>query len=54
MPVLVTGGITQAKEAEAILKKGSADLIGVGRAMLKDAAWAEKALGQDPDNRYRI
>ena len=45
-PVLVTGGITKAEEAEELLKKGAADLVGVGRALLKDPAWAEKALGK--------
>ena len=45
VPVLLTGGINTADEAEAILRKGVADLIGVGRAMLKDADWSAKALG---------
>lgn len=42
IPVLLTGGITDAKAAEAILRDGSADLIGVGRAILKDADWARQ------------
>lgn len=42
-PVLLTGGVTTAQEAEALLGHGDADLIGVGRALLKDARWAEKA-----------
>ncbi len=44
IPVLLTGGINAAAEAEQLLKEGAADLIGVGRAMLKDPAWAVKAL----------
>ena len=40
IPVLLTGGITRADEAEALLLRGAADLIGVGRAMLKDPDWA--------------
>ena len=45
IPVLLTGGVNTAEEAEALLQEGAADLIGVGRAMLKDADWAVKALG---------
>lgn len=44
IPVLMTGGITDPQAAEEILKEGKADLIGVGRALLKDSNWAEKAL----------
>lgn len=44
-PVLLTGGVTAAGEAEALLGRGCADLIGVGRALLKDAGWARSALG---------
>ncbi len=43
-PVMVTGGITTAELAEHILTQGGADLIGVGRAILKEASWSEKAL----------
>lgn len=42
IPVLLTGGITDTKVAEAILRDGSADLIGVGRSILKDADWARQ------------
>lgn len=44
IPVLMTGGITNANDAERILQAGQADLIGVGRAVLKDSAWAKKQL----------
>ena len=36
VPVLLTGGIRDRDEAEKILRDGDADLIGVGRAFLKD------------------
>lgn len=42
-PVLLTGGVTAAAEAERLLAQGAADLIGVGRALLADPRWAEKA-----------
>ena len=44
IPVILTGGITDADAAEQLLHDGKADLIGVGRALLKDAAWAKNAL----------
>lgn len=47
IPVLLTGGITRAEAAESLLEQGKADLIGVGRAILKDSLWAKRAvLGQ--------
>ncbi len=49
VPVLVTGGITEPKEAERILENKSADLIGVGRALLKDPFWAKKARSELED-----
>ncbi len=39
VPVLLTGGVQRVSEAEALLSAGKADLIGVGRALLKDAHW---------------
>ena len=44
IPVMLTGGIRTAQEAEALLAGGAADLIGVGRAFLKDPDWALTAL----------
>jgi NADPH2 dehydrogenase len=44
IPVILTGGITEAEAAEDLLKEGKADLIGVGRAVLKDSEWAQKAV----------
>lgn len=44
MPVILTGGITEAKAAEELLKDNKADLIGVGRAIYKDSTWAKNAI----------
>ncbi len=43
IPVLLTGGIGKVSDAERLLQAGKADLIGVGRALLKDARWRENA-----------
>lgn len=43
-PVILTGGITEPQAAEQLLEKGKADLIGVGRAILMDTQWAERAI----------
>ncbi len=44
VPLLVTGGITEAEFADDLVREEKADLVGVGRALLKDAAWARKAV----------
>jgi 2,4-dienoyl-CoA reductase-like NADH-dependent reductase (Old Yellow Enzyme family) len=44
VPVLVAGGVKTAEDAEMILRDGRADLVGVGRAVLKDSRWAQKAM----------
>lgn len=44
IPVILTGGITKPEEAEALLTSQKADLIGVGRAVLKDSQWAKRAI----------
>lgn len=44
IPVILTGGITDANAAEKLLSGKKADLIGVGRAIYKDSKWAEKAI----------
>ncbi len=44
VPVMLTGGITTADQAESLLAQGAADLIGVGRAMLRDSGWAVNAV----------
>ncbi|MGE5174250.1 MAG: NADH:flavin oxidoreductase [Betaproteobacteria bacterium] len=44
IPVILTGGITEGEAAEKLLVEKKADLIGVGRAILLDSAWAERAI----------
>jgi 2,4-dienoyl-CoA reductase-like NADH-dependent reductase (Old Yellow Enzyme family) len=44
IPVILTGGVRSAKEAEDLLVAGFCDLVGVGRAVLKDSSWALRAL----------
>jgi 2,4-dienoyl-CoA reductase-like NADH-dependent reductase (Old Yellow Enzyme family) len=44
VPVLVTGGFTDPRHADRVVREGRADLIGVGRAMLNDPAWARDAI----------
>lgn len=44
LPVILTGGITEGSAAEALLEAHKADLIGVGRAILKDSLWARNAM----------
>ncbi|MBN1382310.1 MAG: tRNA-dihydrouridine synthase [Deltaproteobacteria bacterium] len=44
IPVILTGGITEPQAAEQFLSAGKADLIGVGRAVLKNPEWAKQAI----------
>jgi len=44
IPVILTGGIIDPKFAEQLLQDKKADMIGVGRAILKDSSWAKKAI----------
>ena len=44
VPVILTGGVKKAKDAENLLNEGYCDLIGIGRALLLDAEWSKKAL----------
>lgn len=46
VPVMVTGGIVTASAADRLVRDGSADLIGVGRALLADPDWAAKAAAE--------
>ena len=39
IPVLLTGGVKTVNEAEALLLEQAADLIGIGRAIMKNAEW---------------
>ncbi len=44
VPVILTGGVTEAQAAESLLQQGQADLIGVGRSILADSDWARRAV----------
>lgn len=41
IPVLLTGGVKTPGDAQKLLEEGRADLIGIGRAIFKDAYWAD-------------
>jgi 2,4-dienoyl-CoA reductase-like NADH-dependent reductase (Old Yellow Enzyme family) len=43
VPVIVTGGIKTPQFADMVIRQGRADLVGIGRALLADPAWAQKA-----------
>ncbi|MEA4884970.1 MAG: hypothetical protein VB144_15185 [Clostridia bacterium] len=42
-PTIVTGGIKSPDTADSIIAKAKADLVGIGRALLKDPDWAADA-----------
>lgn len=44
IPVLLTGGITEPSAANRLLMEQKADLIGIGRAMLKNLHWGRLAI----------
>lgn len=46
IPLLITGGITRAETAAAIIEQGDADLVGVGRSLAADPEWFQKAKTQ--------
>ena len=55
VPVVALGRITDPAEAEAVLAEGTADLVGVGRALIADPAWLNKAAaGRAHDIRYCV
>lgn len=49
LPIILTGGVQTAQDAEKLLTDEACDLVGVGRAILKDADWAAKALESEGD-----
>ena len=54
LPLLTTGGITQVDTARKIIEDGTADFVGVGRALVADPDWiakARKARGASTSNR---
>lgn len=46
IPVLLTGGVNHIEEAEKLLAEGAADLIGIGRAGLRNRCWAAEELAR--------
>ena len=44
VPVILTGGIREAEDADKLLQEGVCDLIGVGRGMLINPNWSGDAL----------
>lgn len=52
MPSIAVGLIVEARQAEAILQEGRADMVAIGREMLLNPFWpahAAKILGADPE-----
>ena len=47
IPVLLTGGIREYEDAASLLAEGKADLIGLGRSLLKDRKIAKKMIEVD-------
>lgn len=43
VPIIAAGGITNPQEANNIIAEGKADMIALGRGLLADPTWAEKA-----------
>jgi 2,4-dienoyl-CoA reductase-like NADH-dependent reductase (Old Yellow Enzyme family)/thioredoxin reductase len=55
VPVMAFGLITDPAEADGILARGVADLIGLGRPLVTDPAWPLKASqGREADIRYCV
>lgn len=46
LPVLLTGGVKAIDQAEELLQEGVADMIGVGRALIANAHWADEAFAE--------
>ena len=54
-PLMALGRITDPAEAEAIVARGEAELVAIGRALITDPAWPRKAaLGQAANIRYCV
>ncbi len=55
VPLMALGLITDPAEADGILARGAADLIGLGRPLVTDPAWGLKASqGREADIRYCV
>lgn len=44
VPVIGVGGINEAEYADKLVREGKVDMVAVGRALWRDAKWAEKAI----------
>jgi len=44
LPVLVAGGVSTPADAETVVSDGHGDIVCVGRAMLADPLWTERAI----------
>jgi 2,4-dienoyl-CoA reductase-like NADH-dependent reductase (Old Yellow Enzyme family) len=44
IPIILTGGIKNLKDAEKLLEYETCDMIGVGRTALDDFDWARRAI----------
>lgn len=54
-PLMALGRITDPAEAEGLLARSEAELVGIGRALVTDAAWLAKAVaGRAHDIRYCV
>ncbi len=49
IPVITVGRINTPEVAERILREGKADLVAIGRGLIADPYWTEKALSGEPD-----
>jgi hypothetical protein len=55
IPVMAVGLITDPAEADAIVARGDAALVGLGRPLVTDPAWPKKAAaGREADIRYCV
>lgn len=55
VPVMALGRITDPAEAEGLLAHGEAEMVGLGRALITDPAWPNKAAaGRARDIRYCV
>ena len=55
VPLMALGRITDPAEAEGIVARGEAELVGLGRALVADPAWWQKAsAGRTHDIRYCV
>ena len=53
IPVIATGGITDPEDAEIILREKKADMVAIGRALIADPNWVNRARKEE-DIKYCI